>query len=196
MTDGNNQMPTTPMPEYGQMMPEQPTTQGQQFTPPSQDRKTIAVWLPIVTAIAGLIIGLGMGYPVGRQSEALDTAKAAAQARQQTVEKYEKLTKKLTKVVSDCQPTDAWSQTADNLTSHSDGSLTLVSEKYSLNTTLECVEQALDMPSSLTSQIGMTNAYNGVQKENFDEYTVTWSYNGSKGLNLTVAPTMENPKQE
>lgn len=196
MTDASNQTPTTPIPEYGQMMPEQPTTQDQQFNQPAQNHRMIAIWLPIATAIGGLIIGLGIGYPVGRQSEALDTAKAAAQARQQTVEKYKKLTKKLTQVVSDCQPTDAWSQTADNLTSHSDGSLTLVSEKYSLNTTLECVEHALEMPSSLTSQIGMTNAYNGVQKENFDEYTVTWSYNGSKGLNLTVAPTMENPKQE
>ena len=31
------------------------------------------------------------------------------------------------------------------------------------------------MLSGLTIQIDMTNAYNGVQKENFDDYTVTWS---------------------
>lgn len=50
------------------------------------------------------------------------------------------------------------------------------------------------MPEQIKSQIGMTNAYNGVQSAEFDGIKVTWSYNGNSGLSFDATIIAEEPR--
>ena len=188
------------LPEYGQMMtPAENPPDMLNSDASSADKqpslKRFRAWAIVLAAVIGLAVGIGAGYPLGRQAESKAREEAAQASYQKEADKYNTLTSKLKKTSDACQPTDSWSQMSDSLEYAKDGTLSLSTTKYSVNTTLECVEEQLDMPSALTSQIGMTNAYNGVQNEYFGGYTVTWSYNGNKGLSFTVVPTMEKPQE-
>ncbi|PLS25997.1 hypothetical protein [Bifidobacterium parmae] len=187
---------TTPQqtPQYGQMLPQAPeTTPQNEPTATAPKSKSLPIWAAAIAAAVGLIVGAAVGYPLGRSAEAKAQWQATQTTYQKQLDEYNGLLSKLRKTSKACQPTDAYSRYADSL-DYSDGTLTLTTGKYSAGTTLECVEEKMDMPSTLTSQIGMTNAFNGVQNADFDGYTVTWSFNGNSGLNFTVTPSEEKPQ--
>lgn len=160
--------------------------------PPGRKRQ---YWIIALALVIGLVIGGAVGYPLGRSLEARAQKEAAAATYKKRADKYKALTDKLVEANGACQPANEYAQVTDEL-NYMDGTLTLSAAQYSTNSTLECVEKQLNMPSSLVSQIGMTNAYNGMQNGQFNEYTVTWSYNGNSGLSFSITPTEPSPAAE
>lgn len=49
-----------------------------------------------------------------------------------------------------------------------------------------CVLKELQIPGSVTSQIGNTRAIDGVQSGSWDDITAKWTYHPDNGLNMTL----------
>ncbi|MBW3088792.1 hypothetical protein KIH77_08655 [Bifidobacterium sp. 82T24] len=181
-------------PEYGQMAPATPPAQ-EETKQPGRNRLIITI---AAAAAAGLIIGGAIGgfvghstgYTAGQAAEVAAQKQAAKDTHKKKVAAYENLTNKLSSTYDECYPSGIKS---DYLIYY-EGTLELSTTKYSAGTTLNCIEEKLDMPSALVSQIGQTNAYNGVQSKDFDGYTTTWSFNWNKGLSFSVTPTEPKPE--
>ncbi|RSX53378.1 flagellar motor switch protein FliN [Bifidobacterium dolichotidis] len=62
-------------------------------------------------------------------------------------------------------------------------SLYLEAGKYKAQDAMYCVASATDMPSSVKHRILQTNAFNGVQTGEWDEFEASWTYDGSDDSN-------------
>lgn len=51
---------------------------------------------------------------------------------------------------------------------------------------IDCVLQALDVPSSIMNRFETTRALDGTQTGTWDEFEATWNYHPDDGLNITI----------
>jgi len=53
-------------------------------------------------------------------------------------------------------------------------------------TEIDCVLSAIPVPSYVTSRMDQTRALDGMQREKFDTYDISWSYHPDNGLDIVI----------
>ncbi|TFD46616.1 hypothetical protein E3T33_04580 [Cryobacterium sp. TMT1-2-1] len=147
-------------------------------------------WLPAITGVAGIALGLLMGVGISagpaenqRHDDALaETASVGA------AEDAERLTKQiLPRAANDCQADTAFAVVSDDhlsLTIDHKGK-----EDYSggLSTReMMCIFDKLGVPSAVASHMQQTTSMDGRQTEAWDNIEVSWSYHPDRGMDSVV----------
>jgi hypothetical protein len=145
-----------------------------QANPPNHIRRVA------FATLAAVAVG-GLGYLLGYQSasNAADddrSVAAAAEAAQADA--------RLSQAYEACTSSDS-----DDTVSLSDGGRTIVIDtrsEYGDPSGMDCVLSELDTPTSTRAAIGRTTSLMGVQDDDQDGISYSWSYHPDNGVNMVI----------
>jgi hypothetical protein len=152
----------------------------QQSSDGGQPRRAVSGAVVAAAAVCALAVG-GLGYFLGYQSasnaseEASSVAAAAADAQADA---------RLSNAYETCLPDDTGATV-----SLSDEGRTVVIDtrsEYGSVSGMQCIVGQLDTPESTIAAISRTTSMMGVQEDDHDGISYSWSYHPDNGLNMVI----------
>ncbi|SCX56391.1 hypothetical protein SAMN03159343_3403 [Klenkia marina] len=134
-----------------------------------------------VAVAAGILAAGGLGYVLGHQAGTGDAAEASSVAAAAAAAEDDA---RLSTAYEACEGDDS----TGTLTLSDQGRTIVVDtgSKYGSTAGMDCVLRELSTPQSTIAAIGRTTSLMGVQDDDQDGVTYSWSYHPDNGVNMVI----------